>query len=210
MLRPFMVIFFLTWGRANAQGVFYARTHLQAAIDAEAYWFGPQAGLGLGVYWPSGFGIIAEYYAFSDKVNKIEDNWMEKGAFKQQTLTLMGGFYTGKSKGRGLYIMTGLAYQERLSHFENPLDAFEDNREHITAAFELGYRWSLSKSGYGISASLKCTGPITYDRQHHTEVIVDPVTNQPSWYYYGSSHTTEILTQLSAGIVLDRIFLKKK
>jgi hypothetical protein len=208
-----LLLLILSTSKVPAQGSLYARTNLQLAIDAEGYWVGPQAGLGVGIKWPRGWGIVSEYYGFKDKVDIMEYGWFEKGFFNQQTLALMGSYSFGKKnqKDKGFYLMGGLAYQIRKSEFKTPAGDCPDNMEFFTPAFEFGRRWPVSKSGYGIAASLKFTGPITYNQEPHIEYIDLPESGSQYPYYVGESSTLEILTQLSIGIVVDRVFpLKKK
>jgi hypothetical protein len=85
------------------------------------------------------------------------------------------------------------------------------NRNYFTPAFEFGHRWTVSKSGYGIAASMKFTGPISYNNEPHIAYFDLPESNTQYPYLAEGSSTTEILTQLSIGIVVDRVFpLKKK
>jgi hypothetical protein len=192
--------------KALAQGSIYARTQLQLAMDAEAFWVGPQAGVGVGIKWPGGLGIVSEYYGFRDKVNVNEYGWYQKVFFKQKTLALMGSYAFGKSKDKGLYLMAGLAYQIRRSEVETLSGNCPYNMDFFTPAFEFGRRWPVAKNGYGISASIKFTGPITYDNPPHIEYFDLPESNTQYPSYVGGSNTLEILTQLSIGIVVDRVF----
>lgn len=203
---PVLLFFILSTSKGLAQGSLYARTNLQLAMDAEGYWVGPQAGVGVGIKWPGGLGIVSEYYGFRDKVDVIEYGWFEKGYFRQKTLALMGSYSFGKSKDKGLYLMAGLAYQSRKSEFETPSGDCPYNMEFFTPAFEFGRRWPVSKNGYGISASIKFTGPFTYDSEPHIAYFDLPESNTPYPSYVGESSTLEILTQLSIGIVVDRVF----
>jgi|688.fasta_scaffold670864_2 hypothetical protein len=214
-----LLVLLFPFSKALAQGSLYARTNLQLATNASAYWVGPQAGVGIGIQWPSGFGIITEYYSFRDKVDESGyewyDNrwftWHEKGSIRQKTLTFMGSYTFGKSKERGMYAMAGIAYQARNVELETEYGDCPGNRNYFTPAFEFGHRWPVSKSGYGIAASMKFTGPISYNSEPHIEYIDLPESGSQYPSYVGESSTLEILTQLSIGIVVDRVFpLKKK
>jgi hypothetical protein len=208
ILIPFIILASFYGIKLNAQAGLVVRSQLQLAIDAEAYWVGPQAGVGAGLQWPSGWGVMSEYYGFKDKVNLVDGNWYEKGFFRQQTIALMGSYNFGKSKNRGFYVMGGLAYQSRKSDFENPFGPCPVNMDYFLPAFEFGRRWPVSNKGYGIAASIKFTGPITYNSEPHIELLEIPESNVQYPYYVGESSTLEILTQLSIGIVVDRVFPK--
>jgi hypothetical protein len=206
----FLLAFIFVSSNVNAQGRLYARTNLQLATDAEVFWAGPQVGVGLGVKWPSGLGLVSEYYGFRDKVDKSGYGWFQKGYFRQKTLAVMGSYSFGKSKEKGFYLMAGMAFQSRRSEFENEFGLCPYNMDYFTPAFEFGRRWPVSKNGYGIAASIKFTGPISYDSEPHIELIDIPESNEQYPYYVGNSSTLEILTQLSIGVVVDRIFPSKK
>ncbi len=208
-----VMVMIFPFSKGLGQGKLYARTNLQLAMDAEGYWVGPQAGLGVGVKLPGGWGIVSEYYGFRDKVDVVGYGWYENGYFRQKTLALMGSYSFGKKnqKDKGFYLMAGVGYQIRKSEFKTESGNEDNHMNFFVPAFEFGRRWPVSKTGYGLAASIKFTGPFSYDHAPTIEYIDNPEAGTQYPSYVGGYNCLEVLTQLSIGIVVDRIFpLKEK
>lgn len=200
-----LVFFCTTATTLSAQQGIYARASLQLATEAEVYLSTLQPGLGIGKIWPSGWGVLLEYYRFSDAWDDTTPDCPSEGFLKQQTLALMGSYHFKKINRKSFYIMGGLAIQARRSEYLNLFGKSNDNRNFLTGAFEFGHRWPLKKSPYGISASMKFTGPLSYS--YDLILPNQESSNGNGGYDIYEQSGTEILTQLSFGIVVDRTFV---
>lgn len=199
----FVMLFAFASVAGNAQSNLYVRGSLQLATDAEVYLTAFQPGVGIGKIWPSGWGMLAEYYRFSDTWDDTTPDCPAEGFLKQQTITLMATHHFRGLKQKSFYLMAGVAYQVRKSEYLNLFGQHENNKNFMTGTFEFGHRWRVKKSPYGIAASIKCTGPFSYN-----EIITINDSDFSNGTQVFESSVTEILTQLSIGLVVDRIFIK--
>ena len=192
-------------GKAIAQSGLYARGSLQLATEAEVYLSTLQPGLGIGKTWTSRLGVLLEYYHFSDSWNASTPDCPWEGYLKQGTLALMGSYYFRSKNKRSLYFMGGLAFQARRSEYLNMYGKQYDNLNFLTGAFEFGYRWPIKKSPYGIAVSMKFTGPTSYS--YNLVIPNGDPSNPNGGDEISKQSVTEIITQLSIGVVVDRSFV---
>ncbi len=198
----YLLCFILVSNFTIAQQWWGVRTHVQLATDAEVSMAGVQPGVGVQLSLSRKLGLAADYYYYSGKFENADRFWPVNAWQKHHTLTLLGTWHLGRNPQKGMYTMVGMAWQSRTGVTESNGDICIHDRDYLTAAMELGYRWPMGQKGYGMAISLKTTGPLSYSS--NTNIAGDPYSET------FESSTIEILTQLSFGVVVDRRMLIKK
>ena len=158
---------------------------LHVSMDAEGYYVGPSAQIGINYQLKKRFVLSSYFHYFPKRVDKrYRDGSFEHGRYRSMIAALLAETNYFKKNNRGILLAGGIAVQHTYDNYTSTYYDQYIKRTILVAALRVGY--SLPAWKESIISELNATGPHIGKKG-------------PAPYY---EQIIEILTQLSLGMRL--------